>query len=245
MSKDPSKDKTPTRAGTLLVGRMSGEDRRRQLIQVAIRLFSQKGFRGTTTKEIAQAAKINEAMIFRHFATKEDLYSAILDYKACTEGPVDPRELVAEAVKRKDDRAVFEGLAYAALQHHERDTDFHRLLLYSALEGHQLADMFWERDIREFYEFLGKYIQERQRDGAFRDIEPRIVVRAFIGMIIHHSLNNSLWDKQRRLLDVTNECAAREFTNILLRGIAAAPSRYENGKRVSTIRRSAKKKQTR
>ena len=244
MSKDLSKAKIPTTAG-LLVGRMSGEDRRRQLIQVAIRLFSQKGFRGTTTKEIAQAAKINEAMIFRHFATKEDLYSAILDYKACTAGPVDPRQLVAEAVKRKDDRAVFEGLAYAALQHHERDTDFHRLLLYSALEGHQLADMFWERNIREFYEFLGKYIQERQGDGAFRDIEPRIVVRAFIGMIIHHSLNNSLWDKQRRLLDVTNECAAREFTNILLRGIAVAPSRYENGKRASTIRRSSKKKQRR
>ena len=239
-----SKVENPTAAEALVMGRMSGEDRRRQLIQVAIRLFSQKGFRGTTTKEIAQAAKINEAMIFRHFATKEDLYSAILDYKACTGGPVDPRELVAEAVKRKDDRAVFEGLAYAALQHHERDTDFHRLLLYSALEGHQLADMFWERNIRQFYEFLGTYISERQRNGAFRDIEPRILVRAFIGMIIHHSLNNSLWDKQHRLLDITNECAAREFTNILLRGIAAGPLRAENGKRASTVRRSTKKKQT-
>jgi AcrR family transcriptional regulator len=242
MSKDLSKAEIPTTKEVLLVGRMSGEDRRRQLIQVAIRLFSQKGFRGTTTKEIAQAARINEAMIFRHFATKEDLYSAILDYKACTEGPVDPREFVAEAVQRKDDRAVCEGLAYAALQHHERDTDFHRLLLYSALEGHQLADMFWERNIGEFYDFLGKYIRERQRDGAFRDVEPRIVVRAFIGMIIHHSLNNSLWDKQRRLLDVTNKCAAREFTNILMSGIAAAPSRYENGKRRSTSKRPAKKK---
>ena len=69
-------------------------------------------------------------------------------------------------------------------------------------------------------------------------------MRAFIGMIIHHSLNNSLWDKHRRLLAVTNECAAREFTNILLRGIAVAPSRYENGKRASTIR-GFKKKQRR
>jgi hypothetical protein len=40
-------------------------------------------------------------------------------------------------------------------------------------------------------------------------------------MIIHHSLNNTLWDQPRRLLDITNECAAREFTELLLRGLAA------------------------
>jgi len=49
---------------------MAGEDRRRQLIEVAIELFSQRGFAGTTTKEIAAAAGVTEAVIFRHFATK-------------------------------------------------------------------------------------------------------------------------------------------------------------------------------
>jgi TetR/AcrR family transcriptional regulator len=42
-----------------------------------MRLFSQRGFRGTTTKEIAVAAGVSEAMVFRHFANKEVLYSAI------------------------------------------------------------------------------------------------------------------------------------------------------------------------
>ena len=62
--------------------RMPAEDRRRQIIGVAIRLFSQKGFRGTTTKEIAAAAGVNEAIIFRHFVTKSELYSAMIDEKA-------------------------------------------------------------------------------------------------------------------------------------------------------------------
>src|ERR1051326_4503164 len=78
--------------------RMAGEDRKLQILAVAVSLFSQKGFRGTTTKEIAQAAGVSEAMVFRHFATKDELYTAILDHKACLHDemdPVTPRAAVA------------------------------------------------------------------------------------------------------------------------------------------------------
>ena len=200
-------------------GRMAGLERRQQILRVAVRLFSQRGFRGATTKEIAQAAGISEAMVFRHFATKEELFAAILDHKACAEGMGDPCELVREAVLRKDDRLVFETLARTALEHHENDTEFMRLLLHAALEGHQLTQMFWDTYVLRIYQFLGDYIRERQRDGAFREVEPRIVVRALIGMVMHHSLNNSLWDPERRLLNISNERAARQFTDILLNGI--------------------------
>ena len=220
-------------------GRMAGGERRQQILRVAMRLFSQHGFRGTTTKEIAQAAGVSEAMVFRHFATKDELYHAILDHKACASG-LDLPSLVADAVARKDDRAVFETIARAMMQHHEQDTEFLRLLTHAALEEHQLVDLFWERNVRQLYELLGGYIRERQRDGALRTVEPAVIVRAFLGMIIHHSLNNTLWDKRRRLLDIPNERAAREFTDILLGGVAAsAPAR--NGK---PARRTTRKKRT-
>ena len=141
--------------------------------------------------------------------------------------------MVAEARKQKDDRAVFEQLALGALEHHEFDPEFQRLLLHSALEGHELAEMFFEKFIRRVYEILGGYITERQRDGAMIKIDPPIVVRAFIGMIIHHSLNNNLWDPKRRLLNISNQEAARHFTDILLNGISAAdqsPAKKKNGK---------------
>jgi AcrR family transcriptional regulator len=201
-------------------GRMAGEDRRRQILGVAMSLFSKRGFRGTTTKEIAQAAGVSEAMVFRHFANKEELYSAIIDHKACADNFQQPCDIVPEALARKDDRAVFSGIALAMMRHHEHDTEFLRLLTQSALEGHELADMFWDRNVRRMYDFLGSYVRERQRDGAMRDIDPNIVVRCFLGMVIHHSLNNILWDTSRRLLDIPNERAAEEFTEILLRGIA-------------------------
>ena len=207
--------------GAVGSARMAGEERRLQILAVAVSLFSQKGFRGTTTKEIAQAAGVSEAMVFRHFATKQELYSAILDHKACASGRFDPAEMAADAIKRKDDRGVFESLALGALNHHEHDPQFQRLLLHSALEKHELAQMFFDQIVRHVYEFLGSYIRERQRDGALIEIDPAIVVRCFIGMVMHHSLNNNLWDPDRRLLNISNESAAKHFTDILLKGITS------------------------
>jgi AcrR family transcriptional regulator len=201
--------------------RMAGDERRLQILRVAMRLFSQRGFRGTITKEIAKAAGVSEAMVFRHFATKEELYSAILDQKACLHDDMDPLQNVAQAIERKDDRAVFEGIALGALTQHDCDPEFQRLLLHSALEQHELAQMFWEKFVRRVYRALGDYIRVRQRDGAIVEVEPAVVVRAFIGMVMHHSLNNNLWDRNRKLLKISNEVAAREFASILLNGVAA------------------------
>ena len=208
--------------GAATSARMAGEERRLQILAVAVRLFSQKGFRGTTTKEIAHAAGVSEAMVFRHFATKEELYAAILDHKACSGDRFEPEEMAADGIQRKDDRAVFESLALGALNHHEKDPEFQRLLLHSALEKHELAQMFFDKFVRRVYEFLGGYIRERQREGALIEMDPAVVVRCFVGMVMHHSLNNNLWDRKQQLLKISNQAAARQFTDILLHGVAVA-----------------------
>jgi AcrR family transcriptional regulator len=199
--------------------RMAGDERRQQMLKVAMHLFSEKGFSGTTTREIANAAGISEATVFKHFANKDELYSAILDHKACNRSFQNPFEEIADKIKTKDDFGVFYTMALNALTHHSEDCDFLRLMLHSALEGHDLAKMFFESFITDVYDFLGTYISQRQKDGVFREIEPKIVVRAFIGMFVHHSLNNILWDKEQKLLKISNEDAAREFATILLHGI--------------------------
>ena len=198
---------------------MAGDERREQLCRIAMRLFSERGFRGTTTKEIASAAGISEAVIFKHFANKDELYAAILDHKACSQPISDPFTEIADNMAQKDDFGVFYKMALNALNHHEGDSDFLRLMLHSALEGHELAQMFFENFITRIYDFLGGYIRQRQQDGVFREVEPRVIVRAFIGMFVHHSLNNILWDAEQKLLKITNEEAAREFATILLNGI--------------------------
>ena len=148
---------------------MPGDKRREQILQTAVDLFSQRGFKGTTTKEIARAAGVSEAMVFRHFATKDELYGAILHNKGCRDGvhrfPWEENETLQEAIKQKDDFAVFYNIALDAMNKHQADEGFMRLLFYSALEEHALAERFFNEFIARVYEFIGGYVEERQRDG--------------------------------------------------------------------------------
>ena len=204
--------------------RMTSEDRRCQLMKVAIKLFSRKGFRGTTTKEIALASGVTEAMIFRHFPTKEDLYRAILDHKA-SEEPVEEflKELGA-FTERRDDEGLFVAIATRILDHAEREPDFMRLMFYSALEGHELARSFREKQFKPMIDFVAAYVSRRQTEGAFREVNPAVAVRSFVGMAVHHWLFANLL--KFRAVDITAEEAAKLLTNIFLNGLRkeASPS---------------------
>src|ERR1035438_702440 len=101
--------------------RMNAGDRRRQLLDAALELFSRKGFGGTTTKEIAAAAGVTEAIIFRHFPSKQALYTAVLDSKteSCCH-----REWLAEIqarMDRNDDAGVMRTLAGKILESYRTD----------------------------------------------------------------------------------------------------------------------------
>src|ERR1700759_4909682 len=58
--------------------RLDGDERRKAIVSAAVPLFARKGFAGTTTKELAEAAGISEALLFKHFPSKALLYREIL-----------------------------------------------------------------------------------------------------------------------------------------------------------------------
>src|ERR1700746_459136 len=58
--------------------RLDSDERRKAIVTAAVPLFARKGFTGTTTKELAEAAGISEALLFRHFPSKKHLYGEIL-----------------------------------------------------------------------------------------------------------------------------------------------------------------------
>src|SRR5438876_7287969 len=58
--------------------RLDSDERRKAIVAAAVPLFARKGFTGTTTKELAEAAGISEALLFRHFPSKKHLYGEIL-----------------------------------------------------------------------------------------------------------------------------------------------------------------------
>ena len=196
--------------------RMRAEGRRNQIVSIAAELFSQKGFRGTTTKEIADNAGVSEAIIFRHFATKDDLYHAILDNKV-KQTAERMKENLNEAAGRKDDKAYFGSLAYEMLEFHSTDRTFMRLLLFSALEGHELSEIFFHSTAREMKNHIRRYIKQRIADGAFRPIDPAIAARAFVGMVLNQAqIRNIFRDDDLRF---SNRQMADRFVDIFLNGI--------------------------
>ena len=70
--------KRPDRPANRNGQRASARDRQARLIAAAASLFAAKGLNGTTTKEIAKAAGVSEALVFKYFPTKRTFYGAIL-----------------------------------------------------------------------------------------------------------------------------------------------------------------------
>src|SRR5437867_9233906 len=59
--------------------RLPAAERRRALVDTDLRVFAEGSYRGTTTAEIARKAGVTEPILYRHFASKRDLYLAVLD----------------------------------------------------------------------------------------------------------------------------------------------------------------------
>jgi AcrR family transcriptional regulator len=195
--------------------RLTGEERRRVIVEAALALFSQKGFRGTTTKEIAEAAGCSEATIFKHFTTKDELYSAILEAKSRIEEAL---AKAAHAATRKDDSGVFRAVGLESLTRTEQDPSLMRLLLFSALENHDLSHLFFESKVRRLHEFLSSYIKGRIADGAFQPVDPLLAARGFVGMIAHHLLIHEIFG-MKRPAGVLPEHVVDTFVTLFLNGI--------------------------
>jgi AcrR family transcriptional regulator len=98
--------------------------RRQEILRAAEKLFSEKGFKGATTKQLAARAGVHEAILFRHFKNKRELYRATVDLKVARnrDSALDQME---RSAKRRDDRGFFESLALGLLTDSRRIPRLH------------------------------------------------------------------------------------------------------------------------
>jgi AcrR family transcriptional regulator len=197
--------------------RLSAAERRSAIVAAAIRLFADKGFKGTTTRELAKAAGVTEPVLYQHFATKKDLYTAIIESVCNMEQEAkDPRLEAAE--QAGDDRAFFLRLGELILDWHRHHADIIRLLLYSGLGRHELADLFFERHVAVYYRMLTGYLRRRIEARAFRKLDPYLAARGFTGMIAHQALAEVIFGDRR--LARTRKKLIRTMVDIFLEGLS-------------------------
>lgn len=200
----------------------SAIDRRRQIMQAAKGLFARRGFEGTTTRRIAERAHMNEAIIFRHFPHKQDLYWAIIEDQCRNKGGREEHPILFEATN--DDRKVFGAIAEDILQRNTEDFTLSRLLLFTALENHGLSDRFFRTYVAEYFDLLAKHIRKRIRAGYFRRVHPLLAARGFLGMVTYHFLIQELFGG-KRYQKFNPRKVSQTLTDIWLQGMMAGKGR--------------------
>lgn len=199
--------------------RMSAGGRREQILKGAMRLFAQKGFRGTTTREIARRLGISEALMYKYFPSKEALYRAIIQKR--TDGS-EEMLFPNEAIQAKDDRQVFQSIASYLIQKNTEDPTFMRLLLYSALERHDLSNIFFENHAAERTRLLSEYIRQRIKEKAFKKVHPVLAARAFIGMVIQYVQAQEIYG-MKNLFRFSQKKVVDTFVDAFLNGLKGNP----------------------
>jgi AcrR family transcriptional regulator len=203
--------------------RIPAAARKASIIRSAAAIFGEKGFNGTKTREIAARAGVSEALIFKHFPSKEDLYAAILVEKSPVPGLLERIKALAE---ERHDVEVFTAIAETIVGG-APDQHLMRLILFSALESHELSDMFFQNHIRHFYDVLATYIERRIDDGAFQPVEPLVAARGFMGMLIYHRLLTVLF---RVPLTQKPQDIVHTFVTVFMNGLKTQPSQAKKKK---------------
>jgi TetR/AcrR family transcriptional regulator len=201
--------------------RLHAPDRRRQLLETALDLFSRKGFRGTTTKAIAKAAGVTEAIIFRHFPTKEALYAAVLDCKHESGEIPAMFEQWQAFMDANDDVGLFHSMIRSMIEGYRRDTRVKRALLFAALEGHVSGlEQHVNRSLPTFG-LICKYVARRQSEGAIRSGNPGSIVAAIVGVASNYGMMTEFFGFSTNMEDSQ---VTEDFLDLILHGIQPTPT---------------------
>ena len=206
---------------------MSGTDRRHQLLDAALEIFARKGFEGTTTKEVAAAAGVTEAIIFRHFPTKQALYTAVLDQHVASPAVQEWLSEIKSWMEQNNDAEVLRSIARVILRAYRTDARYERVLLFAALEGHELGLAHNRQLAAPIYELLCDYFARRQKDGAIAGLHPGAIIGAIGGMTKNHAMMTQMFGFSP---GVSDEEVIENFVHIMINGIR--PGRpQQNGKK--------------
>jgi AcrR family transcriptional regulator len=196
--------------------RMSGERRREQIIREAVDLFAKKGFAEVTTREIAAAAKINEATIYKYFTSKEDLFDAVITHFG---GIMRERFSRVQLDPNRDIGEIYKEFAESIIGYMKKDPRIMRLMMFSGLQEHRFADTLFRQTGGEVLKTVQDLIRMGQAEGQLRDdLDPVYMSLAMVAMIIYFNIARILILKDY-FKDLDEKRYIGTIAEILLNGI--------------------------
>jgi AcrR family transcriptional regulator len=177
--------------------KLSGEERRAAIIKAVRRVFAEKGFDGTTTRELAAAAGVSEALLFKHFPNKEALFSA-MQLSCCTEQDLGRFERL-KALEPSSSTLVLlvhflvSRILGTAASHDGEIATQNRLILRSLAEDGEFARLMLRKVATDWVPKIEECLKAAAKDGDATGAAISPALRAWFthhlaAMILLHSL---------------------------------------------------------
>jgi len=198
-----------------LSNRLSGPERRESILSAAQGLFASKGFHGVSVDEIARAVDVSPAILYRHFASKQSLYDAVLEEFSCQrQSYVDT--IVNHGTSFEDALA---GMTQVYLSNIAANPDILKIELHSLLEGNPATLAFFQNRWKSFTD----YIEFGLNEYLPYDIPHREKTILSAGLMFQGMLREALIQKclqpQDRLIDLSLYELSNELVTLFLRSI--------------------------
>ena len=153
------------------------EDTRARILQAALKLFARKGYDGTTTKDLANSAKVAEGTLFRYFPNKK----AIL-IEVATSGWIEIlTDLLTELSEMGSYKAISQVMRRRMLNMQE-NSDLLRVCFIEAQNHSELRERIQSEVIEKMTGVAEAFFETAMSKGIYRQINPKIVAQVFLGM---------------------------------------------------------------
>lgn len=186
---------------------------RDQILEAALIEFGEKGFDGTTTKEIAMRAKVNEVTLFRTFKSKKELFKAVITHHI-------PMSLIKNGITFDPTLPVertLEQNAHMALSFLQSNRHLFMVIMNENLLAREEPSI--SNNITNLIEGnLGDYLFSQMAAGSLRKMDKTIAARAFFGMVQSYFMFNYVFDK-REVDEATDQRFIRGFVDIYMDGL--------------------------
>lgn len=191
----------------------SEDDARTRILSSALHLFAQKGFEGTTTKELAHTAQVAEGTLFRHFPNKKAILIEI-----ATKGWV---EILTDLLTELSEMASYKAVAQVMrrrMLHMRENADLMRVCFMEAQFHPELRDRIQSEVITKMTAVAEAFFETAMDRGIYRRMNPKIVAQVFLGMFAVASFsNNTIIDPNSSLKQLKE--MAEGLADIFLNGV--------------------------
>jgi AcrR family transcriptional regulator len=186
------------------------EDRRARILAATRQLYASYGSRGTTTREVADRAGVNEATLFRHFGTKTQLLAAMVDRYASHD--VFPEIMARVATLTTIDEQLRE-LAHATIAVMKDREDIIRVSLAEEISNPESMQSAWRAPV-EARKIFVEWFDERIRAGDLRG-DADWLARVFLSLLFSFVMARRIWAD----VDLPRERSVANLVEIFLNGV--------------------------